>query len=320
MSGDHRHEHYDGDEEIKRWTAKRKTALVMDIIQGKTTVSEAARGFDLAPSEIEEWVNDAKQGMENALRAKPLDIREQYEKASRGLWRSHAGVTCQKKVGLPARRGRQIVADVQQGLRAEGTEVSVSKICRWFGLPRRSWYYRSVKAAPKVQEHLVTPIKAMIEENPSFGYRTVAALLGFNKNTVQRIFALKGWQVRKRPVGFRLRIQCLPSAASAPNRRWATGLCRFWAGRDGWCSLALVIGCHTRELLGWHLSRSGKSKTLEQALITRFGCLGRITTPFLLQMGWCLPVATRPRSLKAMGYKMSSSRRTRQSKAAWLSG
>ena len=68
------------DEEIKRWTAKRKTALVMDIIQGKTTVSEAARAFDLAPSEIEEWVNDAKQGMENALRAKLLDIREQYEK------------------------------------------------------------------------------------------------------------------------------------------------------------------------------------------------------------------------------------------------
>ena len=73
------------DEEIKRWTANRKTALVMDIIQGKTTVSEAARAFDLAPSEIEEWVNDAKQGMENALRAKPLDIREQYEKQLKEL-------------------------------------------------------------------------------------------------------------------------------------------------------------------------------------------------------------------------------------------
>ena len=73
------------DEEIKRWTAKRKTALVMDIIQGKTSVSEAARAFDLAPSEIEEGVNDAKQGMENALRAKPLDIREQYEKQLKEL-------------------------------------------------------------------------------------------------------------------------------------------------------------------------------------------------------------------------------------------
>ncbi|WP_235689815.1 hypothetical protein [Salmonella enterica] len=162
-----------------------------------------------------------------------------HYKAAQGtpgsLWRGHAGVTRQKKAGLPAGRGRQIVADVQQGLRAEGIDVSVSKLCRWFGLPRRSWYYRSVKAAPKLQEHLVTPIKNMIEENPSFGYRTVAALLGFNKNTVQRIFQLKGWQVRKRPVGFRPRIQALPSVASAPNQRWATDLCRIWAGRDGWC-------------------------------------------------------------------------------------
>lgn len=65
---------------IKRWTAKRKAALVMEIIQGKTTVAEASRSFDLPPSEIEEWVDDAKKGMENALRAKPLDIKEQYER------------------------------------------------------------------------------------------------------------------------------------------------------------------------------------------------------------------------------------------------
>jgi transposase-like protein len=32
---------------IKRWTAKRKAALVMEIIQGKSTVAEASRAFDL---------------------------------------------------------------------------------------------------------------------------------------------------------------------------------------------------------------------------------------------------------------------------------
>ncbi|WP_158235158.1 hypothetical protein [Comamonas sp. 26] len=56
-------------------------------------------------------------------------------------------------------------------------------------------------------------IKAML------GYRTVAHILGLNKNTVQRIFRIKGWQVRKRPVGFRPRIQSLPSVAKAPNER-----------------------------------------------------------------------------------------------------
>jgi putative transposase len=32
----------------------------------------------------------------------------------------------------------------------------------------------------------------LIEENPAFGYRTVAHLLDFNKNTVRRIFQLRG--------------------------------------------------------------------------------------------------------------------------------
>ena len=68
------------DEEFKRWTAKRKAALVTEIIQGKTTVAEASRAFDLPPSEIEEWVDEGRRGMENALRAKPLDVKEQYER------------------------------------------------------------------------------------------------------------------------------------------------------------------------------------------------------------------------------------------------
>ena len=81
----------------------------------------------------------------------------------------------------------------------------------------------------------------MIEKEPSFGYRTVAWLLGFNKNTVQRIFQIKGWQVRKRAVGMRARIKAVPSVAAAPNERWSTDLARVWTGKDGWASLALVI-------------------------------------------------------------------------------
>ena len=73
------------EDEIKRWTAKRKSALVLYIIQGKTTVSEASRSYDLSPSEVETWVDDAKRGMENPLRANPLDIKEQYERQIKDL-------------------------------------------------------------------------------------------------------------------------------------------------------------------------------------------------------------------------------------------
>lgn len=73
------------DEEIKRWTAKRKSALVLEILQGKTTVAEASRGYDLPPSEIESWIEDGTKGMENALKANPQDVREQYEKQLKDL-------------------------------------------------------------------------------------------------------------------------------------------------------------------------------------------------------------------------------------------
>lgn len=176
---------------------------------------------------------------------------------------------------------------IQQGLREDGMVVAMAKLCRWFEQPRRTVYYRPTQAAPKVKPELAEPIKALIEEEPSFGYRTVAGLLSMNKNTVQRIFQLKGWQVRKRAVGMRPRIQVLPSVAQAPDERWATDLCRVWGGRDGWLSLALVIDCYTWQLLGWHLSRSGKASTasaaLEQALIARFGVLGRVPRSFLLR-------------------------------------
>ena len=73
------------EDDIKRWTAKRKEALVMEIIRGKTSISESGRSFDTSPSEIEEWVDEVKRGMENALHAKPLDIKGQCKRRLKDL-------------------------------------------------------------------------------------------------------------------------------------------------------------------------------------------------------------------------------------------
>ncbi|MBY6031037.1 DUF1153 domain-containing protein, partial [Halomonas sp. DP8Y7-1] len=67
------------DNPIKRWTAKRKASVVMDIFKGKTTAAELARQYDLTVSEIEGWVDEAQRSMENGFRARPKDVREQYE-------------------------------------------------------------------------------------------------------------------------------------------------------------------------------------------------------------------------------------------------
>ncbi len=65
--------------EIKRMTAKRKAEVVMDIFQGKTTTAEVSRQYDLTPAQIEEWMEEARKGMENQLRARPKDIAAMYE-------------------------------------------------------------------------------------------------------------------------------------------------------------------------------------------------------------------------------------------------
>ncbi|MEO1020135.1 MAG: hypothetical protein AAFY56_20975 [Pseudomonadota bacterium] len=73
-----------------------------------------------------------------------------------------------------------MIRSVQQGLLNDGVVVPVTKLCAWFDVPRRTVYYKPTKAAPKLDDKFVVPIKALIEEEPSFGYRTVAWLLGFN--------------------------------------------------------------------------------------------------------------------------------------------
>jgi transposase-like protein len=63
----------DSDDTLKRWTAKRRTALVLGILRGDTTAAEAARKYGLTVGEIEEWRDRFLAGAENALRSRPLN-------------------------------------------------------------------------------------------------------------------------------------------------------------------------------------------------------------------------------------------------------
>ena len=80
-------------------------------------------------------------------------------------------------------------------LRAEGTPVSLSQLCRWLGLPRRSLYYRPLDQRRSVDPDKAREVKAVIERFPTYGYRRIAAVLGWNRKVVQRICQRRGWQV-----------------------------------------------------------------------------------------------------------------------------
>ncbi len=96
--------------------------------------------------------------------------------------------------------------------------MPLTKLCVWFGVPQRTVYCKPTKATTQVDPRFAEWIKAMIEKGSSFGYRTVAWLLKVNKNTLRRIFQIKGWQVRKRPISMRPRIEAVPRTQSV---RWS---------------------------------------------------------------------------------------------------
>lgn len=52
-----------------------------------------------------------------------------------------------------------MIETIRQGLKEEGYAVSISQLCRWFGIPRRTVYYKPTKKQPTVQERFATPIK-----------------------------------------------------------------------------------------------------------------------------------------------------------------
>jgi hypothetical protein len=119
---------------------------------------------------------------------------------------------------------------------------------------------------PSVQERFTRPIKQIIEESPSFGYRIVAHLLKFKKSTVQRVFQLMRWQVRKAAP----RLQGAGSSAATGGERTERALGdgpMQGVQRPRWLggSRSRHRLLHPRAAV-WHLSRSSRSRTAKAAL------------------------------------------------------
>ena len=60
-------------EDVQRWTTKRKAGLVLSILKGETSIQEAARQHGITVAEIEDWKEKFLLGAENALRTRPKD-------------------------------------------------------------------------------------------------------------------------------------------------------------------------------------------------------------------------------------------------------
>jgi transposase-like protein len=85
-------------EDIKRWTARRKAEVVLDIIKGKTTSAEVARSHDLTIGEIEQWMEDFTSMGTEALRSHPRDAEALYKAREKDLLAKIGDLTMQMEV------------------------------------------------------------------------------------------------------------------------------------------------------------------------------------------------------------------------------
>ena len=164
-------------------------------------------------------------------------------------------------------------------MKEEGKSVSISKLCRWFSVPRSTFYYKSMVRKPKaVDTELEKNIWEIIQAEPSWGLRLITAVIRrdygrYNRKKIHRIIKLNNWQVTKKPKGHRPRVKGWGSRTTEIDTRWAIDTTHILCGKDGWAHLTAIIDCCDRTVTGWRFSTSGSSDiataALEDALRSR---------------------------------------------------
>lgn len=77
--------HSSAPDDIQRWTAGRKAAVVLDLIKGKTTAPDVARQHGLTVAEVETWLERFIDGGKEFLRAVPRDSEARFEAEKKDL-------------------------------------------------------------------------------------------------------------------------------------------------------------------------------------------------------------------------------------------
>lgn len=101
-------------DDIQRWTARRRMALVLSVLKGELSEEDGAKRHGLTVSEIADWKERVLQAAHNALRSRPRDADAIKDEQIRRL---------RQKVG-------ELVVDVDllkeaiQNARSQGVEPS----------------------------------------------------------------------------------------------------------------------------------------------------------------------------------------------------
>lgn len=159
---------------IESWTAKRRVALVVNILKGETSVAEAVRQPGLTVAEVEDWPERVIVGAENALRSRPKAEEALKDELIKKLKQKIGDLVLDNDI---LTGGVEIVPfgpeDVRR-VRGSVSGVSERRSCRVLAVGRACRHRvptGSRRRVPVADPPWTEALRRLIQQYPTFGYR-----------------------------------------------------------------------------------------------------------------------------------------------------
>jgi putative transposase len=179
------------------------------------------------------------------------------------------------------------------------------------GVARSSSYYQ--RRQPAKDDALLARIRAVMQDNPAYGYERIAIALHEGAERIRRV---KPWaKPAKDPsLAAELRNLIKETSAMQPSHIWAGDFTYLWF-QGMWYYLATVLDLFTRELVGWQLGKKHQARLIHLAYCD---ALSRQSPPaiFHADQGSEYTAVSTKRLVELTGGRMSYSRKA----SPWQNG
>ncbi|MEL6941007.1 MAG: IS3 family transposase [Cyanobacteria bacterium J06598_1] len=259
----------------RNYSSEFKAKVVLEVISGKRTVSEASRAHKVHTSVINRWRNEFTKQAHLAFGGKGLgdDSSERIAELERMIGRLTMELAVAKKASDPvgAERKRIIIEELR-------TEYPLQVICDVIGYSRSRYYYQAGEHKKSEEERLKKAITDVAGRYPTYGYRRITKQLQredwtVNHKRVTRLMRELGL-LTKRKVRRKRTTNSVHGYKRYPNLVKGLSVERpeqLWVGdityirlREEFVYLAVLMDVFTRSIRGWHLDR-----TMEKSLTIR---------------------------------------------------
>lgn len=197
-------------------------------------------------------------------------------------------------------------------------KLNKSSLAKRLGISRSSLYYKS--KLDEKDEILKALIIEVLDSNPCYGHKRIALELGINKKRILRVMKKFGLEARRRKSksfikkgdlglvesGYTNAISSL--CPLAPDIVWCGDFTYIRFG-DGFIYLATVMDMHTREIIGFSLSRRHNRFLVKSAILDAIKKRSKLPEYFHSDQGSEYQSYEHAEFLEALGVKVSMSKK-----------